>query len=255
MPGADISVVTSYSVAGWCEYGYRFVQTFRRYWPTDVTLLRYGEEENSQHVNLLAVPRCAEFLARYAGQAEVAGRQQVAGHPWKANAVTAGYNFRFDALKFARKVFAIEHAAEALGWRGKLFWVDADVTTFAPVPREMLERLLPDDAATCYLGRNGGYHSECGFVGYNLEHPVTPAFIRVFANEYASGVFENLGEWHDSYVYDRVRERLGVPGYSIPSSGRGHVFAQSELGRYMDHLKGPERKALGFSPERVEVTA
>lgn len=59
-------------------------------------------------------------------------------------------------------------------------------------------------------------------------------------------------EFHDSYLFDVIRrrfERRGCQTYDIAQGiGRdaGHVFVNSPLGRYMDHMKG-ERKAEGAS--------
>src|SRR6267154_2086897 len=59
---------------------------------------------------------------------------------------------------------------------GRLFWVDADVFTFAPVTHDLLNRVLPAERALSCLDR-GQYHSECGFVGYNLDDSQARVFI------------------------------------------------------------------------------
>jgi hypothetical protein len=43
-------------------------------------------------------------------------------------------------------------------------------------------------------------------------------------------------------------------GKNLTPEGRGvnHVWHDSPLAEYMDHLKGPKRKQLGKSPERGE---
>jgi hypothetical protein len=61
-----------------------------------------------------------------------------------------------------------------------------------------------------------------------------------------------LKEWHDSYVFDVVREhfeqRLGAHTFNISAdvADLDHVFVNSDLGRRIDHLKGG-RKSEGRS--------
>jgi hypothetical protein len=252
------TVVTSFSNAGFEQYGARFLETFNRYWPKTVTLYIYHEGlysslyDSHQAYDLLQVPECSHFIRRYYQDPLANGRVVNQPHPWKKKCADEGYNFRYDAFKFAKKVFAIYDAFKHVK-TGKLFWVDADIVTFAPVTFEFLDSLLGDDYDTCYLGRDGRGHSECGFVGYNLDRPVTKHFIEWFAGLYISGDVFAYNEWHDSYVYDRAREYFKdvLRAYNIPSTGRGHVFVNSILGTVMDHLKG-DRKAVGRS-HRDEV--
>lgn len=243
-----ITVLTSFSQRGFSEYGARFIDTFRRYWPTEVELLIYHEGQSELGgVDLLSeVPSCVDFIHRHRDNLVVQGRMKSEKHHWKKSCLQEGYNFRFDAYKFSRKVFAIEHASKRMK-TGRLFWVDADVITFDRVTLEFLIRQLPTNVCTSYLGRARGYHSECGFVGYNLDQPRCHDFINVFASLYRSDTFMKLAEWHDSWVYDWVRMQTGVPALNLsPPGAEGHVFIQSELGKFMDHLKG-DRKQVGRS--------
>lgn len=243
-----ITVLTSFSARGYVEYGARFLETFRQHWPEEVRLLVYheGQPELGGYDLLTDVQSCIEFVRRHRDNLVTQGRMKAEIHHWKKECLQAGYNFRFDAYKFGRKVLAIEHASKVVR-AGRLFWVDADVVTFDRVTIEFLERQLPDGVCTSYLGRSKGYHSECGFVGYNLNQPRCHDFINVFASLYRNDTFMKLAEWHDSWVYDWVRTQTGVPTLNLsPPSASGHVFIQSELGKYMDHLKG-DRKQVGRS--------
>ena len=253
------TVVTSFSIDGYFKYGRNFIKTFMKYWPSSVNLMIYHEgtgevlDENHVRVNLLEdVKDCADFIDRYSKDDYACGRRQKEGFRWKSRAIQAGYNYRFDAVKFCRKVFAIEDAARRLDG-GRLFWVDADVKTFSRVDIDLLDRTLPNNVALSYLGRPRSY-SECGFVGYNLDHQDCKTFIHAFADMYRFGRVFDIMEWHDSYVFDYVRSALRTPGFSIPSStDKGHVFINSELGTVMDHLKG-DRKDIGRSLKREMVS-
>ena len=249
-----VSVVTSWSAKGWSDYGARFLETFHRNWPQYVRLHVVSEDPEPVDLymtdrmrsrcafhDLFAIsPAAAAFNQRHQGVPRSCGTAPEQQDPRKPQ----GYNFRFDAFRFSKKVFAI--AAIAQITRGQLFWVDGDVVTHAPVPPEIFARLLPDNVALSCLDR-GQYHSECGFVGYNLDHPQCRAFIEAFAKLYASDEVFALGEWHDSWVFDWLRRNMQIPTHAIEHNSRSHPFVNSELAYYMDHLKG-RRKEKGQTP-------
>ncbi len=248
---SDCSVVTSCSAEGWAEYGETFVRSFQKHWPKGVHLYLISEDHLPvPYTRLQESPAAEAFLARH-DTPRANGRKRIeTDHGWTPKKIAEGYNFRYDAFRFAKKVFAIEIAAQRKR-TGKLFWVDADTETFAALPEVLLYDLLPDDAALCCLDR-GTYHSECGFVGYNLDHPEGFDFIRAFAALYASDEVFQLQEWHDSWVFDWLRRDLKIPTAPIAHQSRHHPFVNSVLGRFMDHKKGA-RKLTGTPPSQVLI--
>lgn len=147
------------------------------------------------------------------------------------------------------QTFAIFHAARTAG-TDVLVWLDADIRVFADVPPAFLEATIPEACLLGYLARPK--FSECGFVAYNLRHPAIGDFIAAYEAMYARDRLFGLAEFHDSFVFDAVRrrfERRGCETYDIGQglgARSGHVFVNSPLGRFMDHMKG-ERKDLGAS--------
>jgi hypothetical protein len=250
------SVVTSFSADGWKQYGERFLESFDQYWPTEVDLHVVSEDLLAVSLNsdrtvfnwsLLADSSDArDFLTRHRdnlwvhGDASVPRPFGLAAH-WRPD---SGQNcFRHDAYKFCKKVFAVELVSRRT--TGRLLWIDADVVTFAPVPIELCYEVLPGGYAMSGLVRQG-YHSECGFIGYNLDNPAALSFIRAFADLYASDKVFELAEWHDSWVWDWLRNKMQTHTYEIPHRSKAHPFINSVLGQYMDHLKG-KRKKRGYS--------
>ena len=62
----------------------------------------------------------------------------------------------------------------------------------------------------------------------------------------------DLPEWHDSFVYDLVRKTFeSKNAFTSHDICQGeifdHPFVNSILGKYMDHMKGDDRKAAGSS--------
>ena len=67
-----------------------------------------------------------------------------------------------------------------------------------------------------------------------------------------TGIFY-LDEWHDSFVFDAVRERMPflqtLDWSSGIITGEGHPLINSQWGAYLDHLKG-DRKTQGKSHQK-----
>jgi hypothetical protein len=262
MTMSSVNVVTSCSIEGWKKYGSKFLDTFDKYWPVEVPLhivsednlpLDFRNAPTRFFHKLDSSPTWRLFKSNNAERRWTRGDSGHARPPglartWKTN---SGYNFRFDAFKFSKKVFAIELVAEQVR-TGRLLWLDADTLTHSTVPVELPINLMPSAYAISCLSRVG-YHSECGFVGYNLDHQQTLKFIREFSSLYHTGRVFELAEWHDSFVLDWLRNKMLVSTYNIPHKSKGHPFINSELGLYMDHLKG-NRKDRGWSlpAERVD---
>lgn len=254
MSDTPLHVVTSFSQQGYNTYAQLCLKSFLQHWSEEVRLLIYHEsqdmdeldwlpEERVTLVNLDKVNYLQYFEFVYRNDKRVRGTVFEDWMYWKANDRRAGYSFRYDAWRFCRKVFAVANAVEKYVNAGKLFWLDADVTTFADVPVSMLHETLPGNVATSYLDR-GTYHPDCAYVGYNLDNPQCLPFIKAFAKEYSDFTVFNRKEWHDSYVYNELRKEQGIPSHIIPARSHRSVFENSVLGQYMVHHKGPKKERI-----------
>ena len=244
------SVVTSFSRLGLHEYGNIFVETFDALWPPDIDLIIYvehdmpvpesvcGRDIEVRRLDLLLSFQL--FMKRYGEKPLYQGK--VPTEVWKAKDRRDGYSFRTDASKFCRKVFAIQHAANQDHHQGLLAWMDADVRCFKAPPADVLEHLI-GRTDIAFLGRENT-HSECGFVIFRL--PAAISVIQRWANFYSTGAFEKEREWHDSYLFDM--SVMNIVARNLTPGGKGHVWCDSPLAEFCDHMKG-ERKKMGYSPE------
>ena len=244
-----ITVVTSFSAEGYALYGGEFLSSFAGFWPAEVELLVYAEgcepfigRENSLALDLFTqAPDAAAFVERHRNNPEASGRKRVDGHRWKESAVTLGYNYRFDAVRFSRKPFAVQ-AAMRRRYSGLLFWVDADVVTHRPVTSAFLRGLLPEGTDYCYLGRSTT-NSECGFLGYRM--PACRPLIDGLADMYRTNMIFAEAEWHDSFLWDIMRGRetcTALRGNDLSRAPRiGDVFSRSILATCMEHRKGAKK--------------
>ena len=211
-------VVTCMSTAGYEEYGRRFMET-AHHWPYPVTV--YSEDDLPVAHKRLDDPAYLRFTQD----------------------ADATHDYRFQARRFSHKVFAVLDAARA---GGRMIWIDADTVAFKDIPKEFLACLLPPGKHIAYLGREK-MHSECGFVLYDCDK--LGEFFAKWRDLYVTGDIFDLPEWHDSYVFDHLREKLKIPSENISGPGKRahHPFINSPLGKYLDHMKG-NRKERGRSP-------
>jgi hypothetical protein len=72
-------------------------------------------------------------------------------HPGADGQGPNGYDYRYDANKFCRKVFAQDAVFDEDRF---VFWIDADCIALQPMPEKFMEALL-SDVPFCYLGRKG----------------------------------------------------------------------------------------------------
>ena len=165
-------------------------------------------------------------------------------------------DFLRDACRFSYKVYAYTHAVINDTESDFIMGIDADSVFYKPINKIWIkENVWHSDRMLTYLGR-GSQYSECGFLGFNMQHPETKNFARAMKEMYDKDKLFNLIEWHDSYIWDHVRkefEAKGVNNYNIGDGGNGHVQARSCLGPIYDHTKGTQRKIWGFSGENMTL--
>lgn len=260
-----INVVTTFNESGMVQYGQRMIDTFNANWPESIKLHVYHEKCLPHNPNpdkivfydLDQVQPLTNFKNKWKDVPKANG--DVSSDPIRSKRRDAGKGFKWHAIRFSHKVYAIFDCASKSP-SDVLVWMDADTVCHSPITLEKIHSLIPDDKDLCFLGRKGKF-SECGLYSMNLRSKFIKKFLNEFQRVYddaENGIFL-MDEWHDSFVFDEVRkritgisqlnwsERLGDlrPGPNN-SAGEGHPLINSEWGAYLDHLKG-ERKKIGRS--------
>jgi hypothetical protein len=234
--------ITSFSKAYYEKYAWKLVESFNQYLP-EHELIAYTEDKATKSRGNLTVldiyekcPKLEMLEKKYAN----VPKPDISVHAW-----------RWDVFKFAKKSFAICHGV----WQGgKCFWLDADCVVHQRPPDGFFENLLPEEYYLGYFGRekcmNVDY-TETGFIAFNADHPENHKFLEEFRDIYLSGRIFEMQQWHDCIAFDLARKVLTC---KTKSFGPDHIktlmhpIAQSEVGKYIDHMKG-NRKNAGHSEE------
>ena len=268
-----IAVVTTFHEEGLKKYAQKMIDTFCQNWPEEVTLHIYPEKcnpiiRNHAHVTLTDLDSVSELTAFKEKWKDVPkANGDVSADPIRSKRKDAGKGFKWHAVRFAHKVYAIFHCAKETD-ADILVWMDADTICHSPITIEDLYRMIPADSEICYLGRKGKY-SECGLYAMNLRSPNVQAFLKEFQRVYdqaEQGIFQ-LAEWHDSFVFDAVRVKFpqmrqldwaahlhNLKPHPQSSAGEGHPLINSEWGAWLDHLKGGRKKLGRSKPEDLKVS-
>jgi len=252
----SISVVTTFNQAGYEKYGQRMIRTFLQNWPANVILHVYSEnctvKENAPNLHVHDLHAESQDLVNFKKKWATIpyANGDITSMPHLMNRKDVTKSFKWDAIRFSHKVYSIFHCVNICD-SDLLLWMDADIICHEPISHERINELCHRDKDLCYLGRKGKF-SECGLYSLNLRSDTCKLFLKEFQRMYDEaeiGIF-NLIEWHDSFVFDAVRQKipslkaLDWSGHLI--TGEGHPLINCEWGAYLDHLKG-DRKNLGHS--------
>lgn len=262
----NITVVTTFHQPGLQKYGQRFIDSFAEQVDKRIKLLVYAEnckptvDPLNENITILdakqALPKLNAFKERWGNVPKANGKC-----PWPERRPRDHHKeFKWDAVRFANKVYAVFDACDrSKDW---CVWMDADTFVHSPWSYDNFSNLLPDDKWITYVGRGKGAATwpECGFYGMNMNHPMCVQFLSEFERFYEdaeNGIFE-LEEWHDSYVFGHILNLMKKIDASIydytaeieirtaGTGGGGHPLINTDLGKYIDHLKGA-RKDTGKS--------
>ena len=261
----QITVLTTFHPSGLSKYGQRFLDSFAARVDKRIKLLVYAEDckpvnPDPSRIEILdakaVLPKLNVFKAKWGNVPKANG--DVSNDPVRSKRKDWNKEFKWDAIRFANKTYAVYDACtRSKGW---CVWMDADSFIHSPWEYEDFAQLLPDNAYITYVGRGKGSQTwpECGFYGLNLNHPVCHSFLEDFEAMYEdaeNGIF-TLEEWHDSYVFGELLKKYSeFPSHDYSaemylkeakSGGGGHPLINGPLGKWMDHMKGG-RKDTGKS--------
>lgn len=253
----DDIIITSMSREGLEQYGAKMLVTFRERLMGNVDLVCFMDCNRD-------IPQGKDAVGNY--WAECIHWKSLESEAPKLKEVLERYprtggNYNHDIGRFAPKSFAIIAALRM--FKARIYWFDADTVMLKPLPYEKLRETLPDGVFSSYLGRQG-YHTEGGFYAFDGIGGwgfLNEDFADGWEAAYMEGVIETLDYRHDCGVYDDFRTKIQALSDGLldnevseflnltPDARKAaHCFLDYWM-PYIDHLKGPRRKKLGYSPE------
>ena len=256
---SKIAVITTFPNSMWNVYARKMIKSHVQYWPKDIPLMiQLDDDLLYDEMNKMIPPEYGIFVGQTQDHLDFIKRNKDKDHET---------DYRKQAVRFCHKVFAIHKTLDAIQQAKAagatdipryLIWLDADVITTKPVTLKDLKKCLPKKkAAVAYLGRSDWDHSECGWLAFDLENSGDLVIESVVA-KYTNGSIFNMEQWHDSWVWDKVREELTEGNQSgrwtnLTANKPGtEIWAQSPMASWSVHYKGPIAKQQLFQqPQRT----
>ena len=265
----SLTIVTTWGTKYWPTPVQAGLESTVKNWPGHAKILLYPDDMSQQ----LKLPRTEyyDLCKQQSVLKEFIERNK--NNPRLTNWQPQQYKFEYDAIRYSYKVVECIDAYQKT--KSDMMWLlDADIITFEKIPMSWLEHIIPDSAFTSYLGRPKKGFSETGYYAFNTNHKYANEFFERWEQYYAEDLFFNIQKgflnhfpiagYTDSFTFDAVRiemEQAGKIQNEDLNDGRWsgdrkarHPFINSELGQYMDHMKGYERKAQMSSRKRDLTT-
>ena len=263
---SSITVITTFHPAGLSLYGQKFLDSFAKNVDKRIKLLVYAEDcipvnPDETRITIFnqkqTLPKLMRFKEIWQNIPKANGKC-----PWPERRPRDwNKEFKWDAVRFANKVYAVFDACERVG-KDWVVWMDADTYFHSHWSYEDFLSCLPPDNWITYVGRGKGSQTwpECGFYGLNLNNTTCIEFLKEFERMYEDadrGIF-TLEEWHDSFVFGHILDRYKKKNHNVldytnelmlphpKTVGGGHPLINTRLGKWIDHMKG-DRKNLGKS--------
>ena len=266
----SLTVVTTWGSKYWPNPVQAGIQSTVKNWPGHAKILLYPDDMSQQltlprteYYDLCKEqPKLKEFIDKHKNNPKFNPRiKQTEKEKRDFDKNTQIYIY--DCVRFSYKVFACIDA-----WQktkpDMLWFLDADIITFDKIPMSWLEHIIPDKSFTSYLGRPKKGFSETGYYAFNTAHKYAEEFFERWQTYYDKDRFLELKGYTDSITFDGARielEKEGKIKNEDLNDGRfaggrrsRHPFINSELGQYMDHLKGYDRKTAMTSKQRDLTT-
>ena len=266
----SLTIVTTWGTKYWPNPVHPCIESTIKNWPDHAKILLYPDDMSQQvssarcyHFDLCKEqPKLQQFINKHKDNPKFNPRiKQTKQEQKDFDKDTQIYIY--DCVRFSYKVFACIDA-----WQktkpDMLWFLDADLLTFEKIPMAWLEHIIPDSSFTSYLGRPKKGFSETGYYAFNTAHKYAGEFFERWQTYYDKDRFLELKGYTDSFTFDGARielEKEGKIKNEDLNDGRfaggrrsRHPFINSELGQYMDHLKGYDRKAAMTSKKRDLTT-
>lgn len=226
-----IEIVSTFSPAYYDKVGKFFIESCLKFLSPTIKLSLYVDDINipkKENFNILnleqVIPELIEFKKR---------NQDRPQEGW-----------RMGAIGFSYKVYATCHAARNSD-ADILIWLDADTELQKPLDENYFSKFLPEDKDVGFLGRDTA--TETGFLVFNLKNPNCKYFLNQYQWHYDSDEIFKFKEWHDGYVFDRVKDKLTAEGklnaLNISPSGATKNHFNFLHNRSIVHHKGQSNKS------------
>src|SRR6056297_309826 len=154
----NITLVTTFHRPGLDLYGQRFLDSFAKRVDKKITLLVYAEDcsprnPDPEQITIYdakkELPKLNAFKDKWGNVPKANG--DISKDPIRSKRKDSNKEFKWDAIRFANKIYAVLDACEkSTDW---CVWIDADTFVHSDWSYDDFCKLLPDNKWLTYVGR------------------------------------------------------------------------------------------------------
>jgi hypothetical protein len=225
-----IEVITTFSESNYQEYAEEHIRTWKEHFDSSINLTFYVDNLDRQYIahQVLPLEQTVPALTAF--------KQRHKDFVPK--------DFRFDAVRFSHKSYAICHAGLHSS-ADLLIWLDADVIAQRSINPQWLAQKLPAGHLAGYLGRSR--FTETGFLIFDRRHSHAEQLFVKWQEQYDQDLmFDGAKSGKtDCHAFDRARVELqaqGVEFHNLNLPEQKHAF--HALYPYLVHHKGDSKTAI-----------
>lgn len=238
-----IALCTTFPNWSWEVYSRDMLKSFAEHWPVGTEMLVQLDDGMLKN-DVAIIDRCMPATDRQPQHEQFV----------LENANKDGQDYRKQATRFCHKVFTLQRCINSVLSVNEtvepdeqythVIWMDADIVTQNNINEDTLRAWIETSGDKIgYLGRKDWDHSECGLMIFPANKR-SLIFIKTMVDIYTSGKIFDLDQWHDSYVFDVVRNEFGEDmffNFTKDFPGQ-NIFDVSPFASHMVHFKGPQAK-------------
>ena len=244
MSNRKIEVATTYNKKYYDLVAKRMVESFVKYWPKDVQLHVYWQEQKPEilednivyHELYKVQPQLKQFVDKWKDDPEKNG--------WRAD--RQKWVWKNDGVKFSHKVFAQTHRIKN-STADYILYSDADTEYVATPNFDYLEEICPSDSLCTFFDRPK-FRDETGFYMHNPKHERAKDWANRLEEIYLSGEVwtyeENRAADQYTMAYGRDSfkdcKQMDLVKYH-PDVDLKDPVPTSPLGQFLNHLKGEKK--------------
>lgn len=231
----NLEIITSFSEEYYQKIGKDSVESWLKFWPTDLKLTCYVEG----NFEIIDDPRIKKIDFEVTEYTKFLERGKIGGQE----------------RKFAKKAFSFIHSMQTTA-ADRIVWIDADVISVGNLTRSFVESLLPNNVLSTHMGvtywekKDGTpgrwYVPETGFFAVNTRHPKFANFRDEYRRRYLEHDQSNLRRFYDNDVYGYVLEELNTETLDLCrdfTKPYKTPLRHTVLGPYIHHYKAKGAKA------------
>ena len=231
------AVCTTFSKDGYDLYGHRMIESWIKYWPTDIQLYVYVEnfniKETDPRIVQIDLNQVSPELLKFKQHSQDLLLQNTKDKKWKSRIEKT--------VKWCHKVYVISHALKNYKF-DYLIFLDGDTYTKDNIPNTFAIDLVKNHLiGVHYENISLGQHIETGLIVFNVNHPQMSKFKEIYTSGYNTLEIYNMDKTWDTFWLLRLIQEYNLDVIDLAKNKRGPIFGHPLIHNKIVHDVGTKK--------------